>query len=126
MSTFDKKFTAQPYGWVVYFFTDTDKWARFTSRATGAAIDRQTEIGEDADGLTMLGVEVQHIYIGVFNGEPGTLAHEAVHSANYMLDRAGVKMSFENDEAQAYLVGHIVDQCMPALVATWKKRQGNK
>jgi hypothetical protein len=72
----------------------------------------------------MLGVDVQHIYIAVFNGEPGTLSHEAVHAANYMLDRAGVKISFENDEAQAYLVGHIVDQCTPALIATWKNIKG--
>ena len=120
--TFDKKFTAQPYGWSVYFFTDADKWAKFTSRKTGASLERQQESSEDADGLTMLGVDVQHIYIAVFNGEPGCLAHEAVHAANYMLDRAGVKMSYENDEAQAYLVGHIVDQCMPALVQTWKRK----
>lgn len=121
--TFDKQFTAQPYGWKVYFFTDESKWARFTSRASGALLDKQEETAAEADGLTMLGVDAQHIYLAVFNGEPGTLAHEAVHAANYMLDRAGVKMSYENDEAQAYLVGYIVDQCMPALVATWKNKR---
>jgi hypothetical protein len=120
--TFDKQFTAQPYGWKVYFFTDAAKWSRFTSRAAGVSLDKQQETADEVDGLTMLGVDVQHVYIAVFNREPGTLAHEAVHAANYMLERAGVKMSYENDEAQAYLVGHIVDQCMPALVATWKTR----
>jgi hypothetical protein len=25
--TFDKQFTAQPYGWKVYFFTDAAKWS---------------------------------------------------------------------------------------------------
>lgn len=120
--TFDKKFMAQPYGWNVYFFTDVDKWARFTSRLPGYSFDKQMEAAADADGLTMLGTNVQSVYIAVFNGEPGVLAHEAVHAANYMLDRAGVKSNYENDEAQAYLVGHIVDQCMPALIAVWKNK----
>jgi hypothetical protein len=38
--SFDKKFSAQPYGWTVYFFTDAAKWSKFTARATGRTVDQ--------------------------------------------------------------------------------------
>lgn len=36
-----------------------------------------------------------------------TLAHEIVHAAMFVLDRAGVKIDADNDEALAYLVGYL-------------------
>lgn len=41
-----------------------------------------------------------------------TLTHEAVHAANFTLQRVGVKASFKNDEAQAYLVGLLVEKAL--------------
>jgi hypothetical protein len=40
------------------------------------------------------------------------LAHEAVHTANYILDGAGHRITCDNDEAQAYLVGAIVKKAL--------------
>lgn len=120
--SFDKKFTAQPYGWTVYFFTDQARWSRFVSRLTGSKQSVRRAEADDADGLTLTPDGTQIVCIGVFNQEPGTLAHEATHAANYMLARASVRFDLENDEAQAYLIGHIVDECIPALVARWKEK----
>jgi hypothetical protein len=41
-----------------------------------------------------------------------SLAHEAVHAANFTLKQKGVKASFRNDEAQAYLVGLLVEKAL--------------
>lgn len=37
-----------------------------------------------------------------------TIAHECLHAANFVLDNAGVHPSFENDEAQAYLMTQLI------------------
>lgn len=36
------------------------------------------------------------------------IAHECLHAANFLLNFVGVVPSFENDEAQAYLLGELV------------------
>lgn len=38
-----------------------------------------------------------------------TLAHECLHATSFILDHAGVKADFQNDEAQAYLLGTIFE-----------------
>lgn len=40
------------------------------------------------------------------------LAHEAVHVCNYVFDNVGIKLDADNDEAQAYLIGWIVDEML--------------
>ncbi len=40
----------------------------------------------------------------------GTIAHEAVHTAHFIMKDRGIIDSFENDEAKAYLVEWITDQ----------------
>jgi len=41
-----------------------------------------------------------------------TLAHECLHITNMILHSKGVLPSFENDEAQAYLLGWIMKKCL--------------
>lgn len=48
------------------------------------------------------------------NASPGTIAHEALHAANYCLQDAGVEVTTQNDEAQAYLLGWVVKQIYKA------------
>lgn len=40
----------------------------------------------------------------------GTIAHEAVHIANWRMSRIGFKYDYENDEPFAYLVGFITEE----------------
>lgn len=40
----------------------------------------------------------------------GTIAHEAIHATNMLLDSRGVLADFNNDEAQAYLLEWVVDE----------------
>lgn len=37
-----------------------------------------------------------------------TISHEALHTANAILDDRGIGVSLSNDEAQAYLMGYII------------------
>jgi hypothetical protein len=37
-----------------------------------------------------------------------TLAHECLHVTNMILERAGVRVDLDNDEAQAYLLGWLM------------------
>lgn len=39
-----------------------------------------------------------------------TVAHEALHIANFTLEDRGIKCSVKNDEAQAYLLSYILEQ----------------
>lgn len=39
-----------------------------------------------------------------------TIAHEAVHIANWRISRIGFKYDYENDEPFAYLVGFITEE----------------
>lgn len=43
----------------------------------------------------------------------GGLVHECVHAANYLFEQKGIRISTKNDEAQAYLVQWIFDNCFP-------------
>ena len=40
----------------------------------------------------------------------GTVGHEAFHVAHMVLDAVGVNLSFDSDEAYAYLIGHIIKE----------------
>jgi len=40
----------------------------------------------------------------------GTIAHEAVHTAHFIMKSRGIIEGFDNDEAEAYLVEWITDQ----------------
>lgn len=41
-----------------------------------------------------------------------TVCHEAFHISNFIMKRIGIKPDVNNDEAQAYLLGWIVEQTM--------------
>jgi hypothetical protein len=68
-----------------------------------------------ADGYTMLATSEDGAGIVVWTrhkDDHGVLAHEITHAASFTLGRAGVKASFRNDEAQAYLVGLLVEKAL--------------
>lgn len=44
------------------------------------------------------------------DASPGTIAHEAHHATNIILNWHGVKPSFSNDENESYYLGQIVDK----------------
>lgn len=39
-----------------------------------------------------------------------TVSHELLHATGFILDWAGVKHTYENDEAYTYLLGHLTEQ----------------
>jgi hypothetical protein len=53
-----------------------------------------------------------HFVVVVFDiayASPSTIAHEAVHVVNYIFEHVGVHLDTNNDEAQAYLTGYVVE-----------------
>lgn len=46
---------------------------------------------------------------------PGVVAHECLHAAVRVLDRAGVRVSARDDEPLAYTLGWLVDRATPWL-----------
>lgn len=48
---------------------------------------------------------------------PSIVAHEVVHLVNYIFLDCGVQLDRENDEAQAYLTGWLVDKIYEILTS---------
>jgi hypothetical protein len=46
-----------------------------------------------------------YLIMAVYDGDPGTVAHEALHAAWDILDACSIRVDNENDEALAFLVG---------------------
>lgn len=47
----------------------------------------------------------------------GTVAHEAIHIKNLIMQHAGIKHDFKNDEPEAYITQQIVDE----IYNVWKE-----
>lgn len=50
------------------------------------------------------------LLVGLFDKNPGTLAHELYHACMYILDYVGVEVHVGNDEAGAYLMGYLYEK----------------
>src|SRR6185369_1358192 len=86
VKSYAHQFKVQPYGWRVYLFDNAEKLARFSSRRNcGRTLAELRGFGDEADGLTVCHTDALELYIGVFDREPATLAHECVHGAVYVL-----------------------------------------
>lgn len=81
------------------YYTDIDGNAiqKRDSLATAYVLKRKTS------GCTAAGI--------IFNAPitPKLSAHEGFHAAVYMMDHIGMKLSYDNDEAWAYLIGWIAE-----------------
>lgn len=53
----------------------------------------------------------------------GIIAHEAVHTAHFIMKDRGIIDSFDNDEANAYLVEWVTDQIYKFIKKTKNKVQ---
>lgn len=45
----------------------------------------------------------------------GQLAHEIFHAVEFIMERIGMKLTFDSDEAYAYLIGHITTEIFKRL-----------
>jgi hypothetical protein len=104
-----KRIHVELYGCYVHFYTTREAWVRAMVRGTDWTRDRAVESAAGS-GATNWSVGVTHCYVGVFDGNAGTIAHEMVHAAAAILDAAGVRFTHGNNETLAYLVGLLVDK----------------
>ena len=71
---------------------------------------------EGAQGMAFTTSDGIFIWIKDFTNENmGYLCHEAVHAANILFQQRGQKISTKNDEAQAYMVQWIFDNCRKSI-----------
>lgn len=56
------------------------------------------------------------------DAEPDEIAHECVHASWKILTQVGVEITDENNEAQAYLVGHLI-RLVNKTIAQYEKKQ---
>lgn len=106
-----KRFRVEPYEWTVHFYTERTKWARATSRRKFGTFRELFAKANDSTGICSIDASTNSAYVGVFNCGVGTLAHEMTHAAMHILGGAGVKVTPDNNEALAYLIGHMVEAC---------------
>ena len=57
---------------------------------------------------------------GEFKFTAGCIAHECLHATNTILSHVGIKADYDNDEAQAYLMGYLTDQITEFIKPYWK------
>jgi len=101
------EFDVPVYGGRVYLYTDVRRLGRAR---------RFLKLGEEERGLNGRCATVENEKTGEvlylvswYNGDVGTLAHEAGHLAFSVLERAGVLVGGEaGDEAYCYLLGDLV------------------
>jgi hypothetical protein len=43
-------------------------------------------------------------------GEYGTLAHEIFHCVEFLMERIGMRLTVDSDEAYAYLIGYLTTE----------------
>jgi hypothetical protein len=105
--------------------------------ATGLSKYIKDEFGKDIDfglerfgGKSLVIVGKRHTtYLVALKHWRGTaddhacLAHECLHTANNVLQDRGVHADWENDEAQAYLCGYLVRECLNQLLPAAKRVQ---
>jgi hypothetical protein len=51
-----------------------------------------------------------------YDAKPGDVSHECLHATNYVLNHIGHKISTDNDEVQAYLLGYIFEKVWAEFV----------
>lgn len=50
----------------------------------------------------------------------GTIAHEALHIKNMLFERRHISINTQNDEADAYFVGYVIDDVVMPALRKWK------
>ena len=106
-----KSFVVPPWGQRVHV---TDNLARFVSRYNRHATDNFTQ--SDYGGAVGLAVKVDTAKGPLFmlylsrGCCAGTLHHEALHMAHFIMEYAGAGISIETTETQAYTMEYIAQQ----------------
>ena len=91
------------FGWELFFCNTRNETLAFLSIHG----DTETTVANDS-GLSHRIVDNDGTawrIMAVFENDPAIIAHEAVHTAWGMLNRAGISVTFSNDESLAYLAG---------------------
>lgn len=71
-------------------------------------IEEEFENNKEFTGLSYM--YIHQCFILLTTNEVSTLIHEIIHCTNRILDRVGIKVSPDEDEAQAYLAAFIYEQ----------------
>lgn len=103
---------AQPYGQEVVLYAGGTAADRVAFAIT---IDDEWEPSCDAVTYNRLEASATVYIILRRKTDIAMLGHELVHAANYILKHCGIRTTADNDEALAYLVGHLMDAALKGL-----------
>lgn len=106
-----QSFNVPLFGDVITFCDDRDAW-----NAHRAQLNPDSEPLTPCAGATSRmeypASGVAELVLGVFDGQPATLVHEATHAALFILQRHGMSPESDSGEAMAMLVEAIYSQIM--------------
>jgi len=95
----------------VFFTSDKDK---FKAMCDWIKVDTVLEVG----GRTIMNAREDGsmmLYIGVFNGQDSSLAHECVHASMFISEAIGHTVTY-TDEIVPYMTGYLFDKCKEKMV----------
>lgn len=98
------------FGISVYFTKDKQEFIQlceWINVEPVTNVDGRTVLCEHEDGTFM-------IYVGLFDDNLGTLAHECVHASNYIAKAIGHDLEY-HDEIIPYLTGFIFKKCQEKI-----------
>lgn len=95
------------FGISVYFTKSEEEFRLMCEWVKSEAVldvGGRTMLHQNEDGSVM-------VYLGWFNDDIGTLAHECTHAALFICEAIGHNVE-PHDELSAYLCGHLVRKCL--------------
>lgn len=104
-----KRIKIVPYGCILHLTNSKEEWLRKYKKLTGQSYD-----ADGCDGLTYDHGDA-NFYVGVFNGEMGTLAHELGHVCLDVAERVQLGDIIQEQEQFCYLLGYLTEQSIKTL-----------
>jgi hypothetical protein len=103
-----------PYPMWLHLYTDRGRYRR----AVNAAVRNHVACDSvrNVDGLCSVKDGV--IWVGVFDGDGGTLVHELTHAAEHIAEYIELPRGWRNIEPIAHLMGFMFRRCSAALKGT--------
>lgn len=113
----DFKVNVDPFGAVVYFYTDEEKLQR--------AVKKRSPLTDleplDAHAGCTYQVSPLQFHVGVFDGTLNCITHECLHVVMSLMDDVGVDPKCQ--ETYCYTMGTLVDKAFAGYVKLAKKRR---
>lgn len=104
-----KRIKIVPYGCILHLTTNREEWLKKYKKLSG-----REHSTEGTDGLTYDHGDGNY-YVGVFEENLGTLAHELAHVCLDVTNRVGLGDITMEQEQFCYMLGYLTEQSLKVL-----------